>query len=115
MEQTYQGIHYQGYFAALDDANNPNHVGIKTTIHFLADSLKMYLRQQHLRWVEKRYVDSADWELKYYMTNMILADYCDDLPIELRKCPAEQLMESIFKLLCIRCSFDNQLVQNPFE
>ncbi len=109
LERAYRGTHASGYHGAVLDAADPSGPGLELVVARIAEALKSERRQMHMRWVESRYIDSADWPTKCAMASILIERCRVNLPPELHSCPPEQLAEDVFDLLALQLATSGRL------
>lgn len=63
----------------------------------------------HMRYVESRYINSADWSTKCAMASIVIQTCREFLPADVRACPPEQLAEDVFDLLALQLATTGRL------
>lgn len=107
--RAYMGMSASGYDGAIVDAADPLGPGLGLVLARIAEAIKRDRRQMHMRYVESRYIDSADWPTKCAMASMLIERCSEFLPPELQDCPAEQLAEDVFDLLTLHSATTGRL------
>ena len=109
LRQAYMGMSASGYEGAILDAADPLGPGFGLVLARIAEAIKRERRQMHTRWVESRYIDSADWPTKCAMASILIERCREFLPPELQDCPPEQLAEDVFDLLTLHSATTGRL------
>lgn len=99
--RAYMGTRASGYDGAIVDAADPSGPGLELVLARIAEAIKRERHHMHTRWIESRYVDSADWPTKCAMASILIQRCREFLPPELQDCPPEQLAEDVFDLLAL--------------
>jgi len=105
----YRGTYAIGYHGAILDAADPSDPGLELVLARIAELIKSERRQLHLRCVEFRYIDSADWPTRCAMASLLIERCREHLPPELRSCPPEQLADDVFDLLALHLATARRL------
>lgn len=99
LEQGYQGAFSSGYNEALLDTADPSHPGLEAVLLKVAELVRARQRQMYVRWATARYIDPADWGMKWAVASLLL-DRCRPwLPDRLQDCPPAQFADYIPDLL----------------
>ena len=115
LEHDYRGMQASGYYGALLDAADPSQGGIQLVLARLAELVKNRRRQIYVRWVAARYIDPADWHTKCALAAMLIRQCQGWMPLELKRCPAEELADFIPELLQLHMGTEVSAALNSFE
>lgn len=115
LDQGYEGLHANGYYAALLDARDASPQGAQLVLHRLAELIKARRRWQYVRWVIARNVALLDWDTKRALAGLLL-DRCRPwLPPEMQGAAPEQFTDCVEDLLIADLSTDARLGGRDFS
>lgn len=99
LEDHYEGLRSNGYFAALLDATNLEMGGMVMVLTQLAEIIRSRERQEHTEAVFTRLIDPSDWYLRRGIVEVLLRRYHPFLPPMALECAPAQLVEEIPALI----------------
>ncbi|NQU74927.1 MAG: hypothetical protein HQ546_01265 [Planctomycetes bacterium] len=108
LEQAYQGTYSDGYYAAVQDAEDPSQPGMEVVLTRLADLIKTRRRDMYTRWVIARHLDPADWHTKCALAAALIERCGKWLSGQLQNCTPDQLADSVPELLTIELATNGQ-------
>ena len=92
-------LYHTGIDGVVDDATNPTRNGIISVLQIFTEILKNYILQKHIKRVEYRYIDSAGWQMRNAMTEILFDRFYIPLTEPMNKWPIEQLSGCLFELI----------------
>jgi len=100
LEDHYEGLRSNGYFAALLDATSLEMGGMAMVLTQLADIIRNQQRQEHIEAVFTRLIDPSDWHLRCGIVEALMRRYRPFLPVLALDCAPSQLVEQIPAMIC---------------
>lgn len=109
LDQSYEGVHANGYYAALLDALDASPEGVQLVLARLAELIKARQRSLYVRWVITRNITLVDWDTKRALADLLLRRCRPWLPPEMQHAVPEQFTDCIEDLLIADLSADARL------
>ena len=113
LEKGYCGARARGYDAALVDAGNPRHDGIRLVVSQLAEIIKEDERRKYTRWIFASVLGPLAWSDRCRVAELLLDRLRPFLTPQLRRCVAAQLVDEIPSLIATHLSNDALLRHVP--
>ena len=107
LEEGYQALHGQGYYAAYLDASNVD--GLRNVLAQMARYIAMRARARHIRWVCASKIEMLDWPTRCLIAEILLKDWQPFLPEKLRACQSMELANHLSDLINVILSINATL------
>jgi hypothetical protein len=113
LEKFYQGVHFNGLEAAMDDAFNYESGSVELFLNNLGASLYHALVADYRRFVYKASIP-CNWHIKYFLAQLVVDRYERFLPEEIVEAPNWSLISLLPELLDL-CLQTEQTFENTFR